>query len=396
MQIPLIRDVPLSPQERELIATADAFAQRHFATEKEATDHLPYRQLLTLACQAGLAGTEVATDLGGSGASFAARVQLCETLARYNAGFAFSLVNHHNVIARIARQGSPQAKERWIKTMLAGTQIGCTAMTEPQSGSDFTSMRTMAKRSGEGWVINGAKTWITNTAYADLFLVYAQTDPAAGAKGIAGFLVDANEPGFERGDIYQGFGTEGIGAGGFQLRDHYVGPEFVLYPPGQGFLSAMQGVNEARTYVAAISAAMVDAALHTACEYTGSRYAFGQPLLDLQGLGWSLATVATHLQAMYSLVDAGVHTIAQQRDAQYIAAMAKKYANNHAGPAITACMQSMGAQGLLPEYRLARLLAWAQVFCYTDGSAEMMNERVVHMLRKACRAETGEPRKSTD
>ena len=385
MQTPIVRHLSLSSSEQALIAQAERFAQQHLSHVESQQPSRFYRELLVQACEAGLAAIEVPADQGGAGASFAARARVCEVLAQQHAGFAFSLVNHHNVIVRIARQGNAVARERWLATMLSGEQIGCTAMTEPQSGSDFTSMRTVARRDGDGWILNGAKDWITNTAYADVFLVYAQTDPDAGARGIAGFLVDAGTPGFERGEIHAGFGTEGIGAGAFQLHDVRVGPESLIYSPGDGFLAAMRGVNDARTYVAAINAAMMDSALQTACRYTESRQAFGKPLSGIQGVGWPLATVATHLQALYLLVDTGIQAIVAQQDAQGIAAMAKKYANEHAGPAIAACMQAMGARGLLPEYRLDRFLSWARAFCYTDGTPEMMNERIVHVLRKPYR-----------
>lgn len=378
--IPL-RELNLQPAEQALVDAAASFGRAHFGESGAAAPD--FRKLLKAACVAGLAGAEASAAQGGAAGTFAAVVRICETLAAWHTGFAFSLVNHQNVVARIAADGSDAAKQRWLADMLSGDRIGCTAMTEPQSGSDFAALRTRAQRHGNTWVLNGAKAWITNTAYADVLIVYAQTDPAAGIAGVGAFLVDAQSPGFERGPIYTGMGTEGTGVGEFKLHDCEVPASAVLFPPGAGFKRAMRGVNRARIYVAAINATMIEVALRTALHYTSKRQAFGQPIVSFQGIGWSLATVAMHMQAMHALADAGVRAEVRHEDTQAIAAMAKKYANDHAGLAITACMQAMGAQGLQPHSGLERLLGWARALCCADGTPEMMNERIAALLRKA-------------
>ncbi len=132
--------------------------------------------------------------------------------------------------------------------------FGGTALSEPGAGSDFSSIRTSAVKSGDGWVLNGEKGWITNAAIGDLFITYVQTDPAAGWRGIASFLVDARRPGFRRVEPYALAGGHAIGAGGFVL-ENYVAPEDdLLAPPGEAFKLAMQGVNGACVYVAAMCA----------------------------------------------------------------------------------------------------------------------------------------------
>lgn len=371
----------LSPAEQRLVEGAQRFATDDLSpiTGLDIPTHL---DLLRRACHAGLAGIEVPQAMGGAGASFYTRMRVCEELANGHAGFAFSLVNHHNIIARVAQSGHPELQRALIAPMLAGTHVGCTAMTEPQSGSDFAAMQTRAVRSNGGWVLDGGKAWITNAAFADVFLVYAQTDPDAGAAGIAGFIVLAEDDGFKRSDAYTASGIEGMGVGGFELKDCWIPEERVLYAPGNGFRSAMRGVNQARVHVAAMNASLVEQALNTALEYTTSRRAFNQTIAEFQGIGWSLADVATHLHAMRLLAHSAACTIDAGEDAQVAAAMAKKYANDHAAHAILACMQAMGAQGMTQESGLARLLGWAKAFCYTDGTPEMMNERIIRNMLK--------------
>ncbi|KAA0890926.1 acyl-CoA dehydrogenase family protein [Pusillimonas sp. ANT_WB101] len=374
-------DAALTSSEQTLIIKARDFAARQLpqATLANSDEH---RQLLSRACHEGLAGIEVPVQMGGASASFSTRMRVCEELARHHAGFAFSLVNHHNIVSRVAHSGQPALRDSLVPLMLAGEHIGCTAMTEPQSGSDFTALQTTAVPHDNGWLLNGAKAWITNASLADVFLVYAQTDVTAGAKGVGGFIVFADDPGFKRGPACTVAGTEGMGVGEFGLTDCFIPEERLLYPPGDGFYAAMRGVNQARVHVAAINAAMLDTALSTACGYSESRQAFGKPVMAFQGLSWSLAGVATHLEAMRLLAYAGAQVIDAGQDAQGIAAMAKKYANDHTLQAISTCMQAMGAHGLTPQAGLDRMLTWAKAFCYTDGTPEMMNERIVRQLRK--------------
>jgi alkylation response protein AidB-like acyl-CoA dehydrogenase len=312
-------------------------------------------------------------------------MRVCEELALYHAGFAFSLVNHHNVVSRIAQSGGSEVHRELITAMLDGSRIGCTAMTEPQSGSDFSAMQTEARPTHEGWVLSGAKAWITNASLADVFLVYAQTDAVKGADGVAGFIVLAEDIGFQRGHPYSASGIEGMGVGQFTLANCAVPNERLLYPPGEGFRAAMRGVNQARVHVAAMNAAMLETALAASLSYASNRQAFGAPVIEFQGLGWSLANAATHLQAMRLLAYAAASAIDAREDAQAMAAMAKKYANDTTMQAISTCMQAMGAHGITEEARLGSLLAWAKAFCYTDGTPEMMNERIVRHMRKAQR-----------
>ncbi|WP_237173406.1 acyl-CoA dehydrogenase family protein [Paracandidimonas lactea] len=377
-------DAGLAPGERALVQTAREFAAQHLDIDTP-YDIATHRRLLQQACRRGLAGIEVPARFGGAGASYSTRMRVCEALASHHAGFAFSLVNHHNIVSRIAQSGGAVLQDALVAKMLDGGAIGCTAMTEPQSGSDFATMRMNAVKTQDGWVLNGAKAWIANASLADVFLVYAQTDPDKGAAGVAGFIVLADDAGFRRGQAYDAPSAQGMGVGQFALEDCLIPDARVLYPPGDGFRAAMRGVNQARVHVAAMNAAMVERALNASLGYAESRQAFGNPVIEFQGLGWSLANVATHLQAMRLLAYAAAQTIDAGEDAQVIAAMAKKYANDHAMQAISACMQAMGAHGITEEAGLARLLGWAKAFCYTDGTPEMMNERIVRCMRKVQR-----------
>ena len=151
------------------------------------------------------------------GASFHTKQAICAELARSDMAFTFAMINTQNIAAKLATCADPQRYHGLITDLIHGDLFGATALSEPGAGSDFSGISTSARQTSDGWVLNGSKGWITNTAIADIFVVYAQTNPEAGWRGIASFLVDARQPGFERGDIYQLMGGHAIGAGELEL-----------------------------------------------------------------------------------------------------------------------------------------------------------------------------------
>ncbi|MDB5798240.1 MAG: Acrylyl-CoA reductase [Paucimonas sp.] len=378
-------DAGLRREERDFIGRVKTFAQEVVhpaAKEWEYTRRVPV-EVLREACALGLGSVELPVEWGGMGLSFGAKVRMAEELARADLAFAFSLVQHHNALVRIAESAPAGVARRLLPGLLAGEAIGCTAMSEAGAGSDFAALATRAVKVDGGWRLSGEKAWITNAAVAGVALVYAQTDPAAGNKGIACFLLADGMAGFSRPGAYELQAAHAAGVGALRMDDCFVPDEMLLYPPGSGFKAAMQGVNRARVHVTAMNAGMLRESLSLALHYGEQRRAFDQPLLAFQGLAWSLADVATDLEAMLALAYRAARQIDRGEDAQQAAAFAKKFGNEHALGGIAACMQAMGANGLRADVPLARHLAAAKLLCYTDGTVEMMNERLVHLMRKA-------------
>ncbi len=374
----------LDLEERTLLDAAARFRCEHVAPRAAAWERareVP-REALSAAARLGLTGIEVPRALGGQGAGFIAKARIAEELARSCMAFAFSLLNTQNVAERIARQGSPVQIERYLAPLLSGELVGGTSLTEPQAGSDFPAITTTARRAAGGWVLDGEKAWLTNAAVADVIIVYAKTDAAAGNDGMAAFLIDTRRPGFERRPPYGIMGGHAIGAGGFRLRNFRVEDDALFYPPGQAFKHALAGINGARTYVAAMCCGMVAESLRVALDYATRRHAFGKRLLDHQGLRWSLANVATELEAARLLAYRAAELIARGEDAVLAAAQAKKFAVEMAQRRLGDCMQAMGAEGLRETYPIGRHIACARIAGYIDGSTEMQNERIGALLER--------------
>ncbi|WP_288902293.1 acyl-CoA dehydrogenase family protein [uncultured Sneathiella sp.] len=375
-------ELPFSQAEEDMLARAVEFARSEVAPNAQKWEDERRQPLETLqaASLAGLAGLEVPEHLGGFGGRFRLKARIAEEIARDCYAFSFSLINHMGLAGKIARDAPEEIAKKYLPEMLAGEAIGCTALTEPAAGSDFAAITTQAKKVDGGWIINGEKAWITNAAHADLMFLYAQTDPASGWRGVAGFLIDAREDGVSRVPPFEIMGGHAIGTGGFVLTDHFVPDIRMMSAPGDGFKAAMAGVNAARTYVATMCCGMTEAAIDLAVSYASERAAFGGHIADLQGLRWRLADAQTEVEAARLLAYRAVLAVENGTEAEIPAAHAKKYAARMADEQLSRCMQMMGAAGLKRAYPLGRQIACARIANYVDGTTEIQNERIARAL----------------
>jgi alkylation response protein AidB-like acyl-CoA dehydrogenase len=372
-------DFPLTDAERAIIATAAAFTERSIAPNAATWDHdgvpLP-RAIVADWVDAGLNTILVSPEHGGAGASYFTKIAVAETLARTCFASAFALNLIQGSVTRMEREGSPDQIARYLPRLMRGELICSPSLSEPGAGSDFAAIGTRARNKAGGWVLDGEKAWVTVGAIADLLVMYAQTEPGAGAAGIASFLVDLHAPGVTRLPPTAVIGGGAIGACAIRLEDVHVPDADLFAPPGQAFKRALRGITGARTHVAAMICATVETTLRTAVDYAAERHSFGRPLLKHQGLRWQLADVATELEAARLLTHRAVHIIASGGDPQIEAAFAKKYAAEMATRSVAACMQAMGAEGLRPAHGLGRHMASARIAAYVDGTTEMMSERI--------------------
>ena len=339
------------------------------------------REALSAAAAIGLTGIEVPVAQGGLGLGYRVKAQVAELLGAADFGFTMSLLNTHNVAAKLAREAPAALARQHVPDLLAGRRLGCTALTEPGAGSDFAAIVTRATRTPQGWRLDGAKAWITNAAEAELIVLYAQTQAGSGARGIACFLVDAARPGFVREPAFALSGQHAIGAGGFRLEGYVAHDDELLQPPGRAFKSALVSINGARCYIAAMCNGMVGEALRIALDHGRQRHSFGQPLAAHQGWRWRLAEADTELQASRLLVARAAECIESGADAQLAAAQAKLFATRMAERQLPALAQAMGAEGLREQHPFGRHLAGARVACFVDGSSEMLLERIAALQR---------------
>ena len=363
-----------------LIEKAKAFTRDHVNSQAETweIERAIAETTLRKAMAAGFGGLLVAEKFKGSGASFSDTARVLETIAAGDLGFAFSLVVHNNLAASLSKDDAQ--RPRHLEKMLSGEKMGAFCLTEPDVGTDAAAITTRARRDGNGWILNGAKAWVTNAVAADIFCVYAQTDDAGGAAGIASFLVPRTTPGLTIEPAYTLLGAHAMGTSGLVLKDVYASEDMMFLPPGRGFKGAMTGIDLARVLLSAMCCGILGRSLDEALSYAASRQAFGQSILAFQGLQWQLAEVATNLEAARLLTYRAAALLDDGSSGTIAAAHAKKFATRAAMGGVTACMQAMGAEGLRTRRPLARHLAAAKVAEYLDGTTDVQNIVIARSL----------------
>ncbi len=375
---------PLTTDETSLVEIARTFAAEHIAphaADWELNRSVPVTTFRE-AARAGLTGVLVPKALGGRGARHVAAAKVLEELAGACFAFTFGLWVHNNLLNSIARNGTPDQIARYVPAMLAGERIGAFCLTEPGAGSDAAAITTRAEQSADSWRLSGEKAWVTNGVQADVFGVYAQTNPAQGWRGIASFLVSGDAPGLIREAPYTLLGGHAMGVTELRLTDCPVPETDLLFGPGDGFKAAMRGITAARTFVGAGCCGILTSSLQTALRYGATRQTFGKPLLSFQGLQWELADVATDLEAARLLTYQAAAALDRGEAAVAEAAHAKKFASRVALTGVSQCMQALGAVGLRTDAPLARHLATAKMTHYLDGATEIQNIVISRALLK--------------
>ena len=375
-----------SARERQLIDSANevAVAVRQADFPRWNSTDASTKHHLKLAASKGLMGIQVPIDWGGSQASFQCKAVIAETLAEADFGFSMSLINTQNIAVVLSqwmtRPAGSDAQAalaaRIIPLLVSAEKTGCTALTEPHAGSDFAAIKTLASRHEDGWLIDGEKAWIINAEFTDFVVMYAQTQAGSGAAGIAAFLIDTQRAGFQRNPHFGSEAAASLGTSGFTLRGYFAKKEEMIHPAGLAFKRALESINAARTYVAAMCCGLVTECLRVAVDYGSKRSAFGVTLAEHQGWRWRIAEAAVDLEAAKQLVQAASRAIDEHQPVVELAAKAKVFAVRMAEKHTAALLHSMGANGLKDEYPFVRHMIGAQIAGFTDGSTEMMLERI--------------------
>ncbi|MDH3680180.1 MAG: acyl-CoA dehydrogenase family protein [Acidimicrobiia bacterium] len=375
-------DDALTPHEASVVDRAKAWAAVDVAPVAESweTDRRFAAEAFAAAASAGLTGLLVPVEQGGEGLGPVALARVVEEAAAVDLCAAFSLVVHNNLAGALSRRGPADLKVRYLDDLVSGARLGAFLLTEPGVGSDAAAITTTARRTATGWVLDGAKAWVTNAAGADVLSVYATTDPAGGHRAIAAFVVEADRPGVRPEPTYQLFGGHGLGTGGFAFEGCEVDDGSLFVAPGEGFRAAMEGIDLARVLVAAMCCGMVRTGLETATAYVADRRAFGKPLADLQAVRFTLADVATDLAAARLLTFRAARTLQDGVSGAVDAAHAKKFATRAAEARLADCMQVMGAAGARRDHPLPRHLATARLTHYLDGATEIQDVVIARSL----------------
>ena len=338
------------------------------------------RALWRRAGELGFLCMTMPSEYGGGDADFRASVIFTEELARINAsGPGFSLQS--DIVAPyLLHYGTPEQKQRWLPALASGEIISAIAMTEPGTGSDLAAVATRADRTANGYVLNGAKTFVTNGVLADLVIVVAKTDATAGSRGITLFLVERGTPGLSPAKALEKVGMPAQDTAEFALHEVHVGDDAVLGPIGAGFKLLMSELAQERLSIAVTSVASAEAALGWTIAYTRERTAFGKPILDFQNTRFTLATLKAQIAMARVFVDRCIELHVRGELDAVTAAMAKAETSELQFRTLDACVQLHGGYGYMREYPIARAWADARVQRIYGGSNEIMREIIGRTL----------------
>jgi alkylation response protein AidB-like acyl-CoA dehydrogenase len=365
---------PLSQVDEHFVDKANLFADEHLkpcAERWEQTKQQPEKTLRMAISQ--FASIRIPKELGGKGGSAATIARVYEELAKVDIGFTGALAVHNNVTIAASLIENTSLRDLYLDKLMSGEAIGAFLLTEPDVGSDATSIQTLATEKNHKYIINGSKAWVTNGVNADLLAVFTQTIPGSSAKGIAGFVIKSDMPGVSAKPAYNMLGNHAMGVNEIKFSNCTAGAETMVFAPGAGFKAAMHGINMARFGVAAMCNGALEGGLNTAVDYAKKRETFGRPIINHQGLQWQLAEVATQLEASRMLTYRAAEIIDSGENVTAMAAHAKKFATRVAFEGLSTAMQVMGANGLLRENPLARQMSGARVTYYMDGTTEIQN-----------------------
>ncbi len=334
--------------------------------------------------KAGAAGfllTDVPAELGGVGGDFRFEVVLSEELAYGNSSSWGRAV--HNILAQyIARHGTSEQQARYLPRMASGEMIGALAITEPGAGSDMQAIRTSAQKDGGDYVINGAKTFITNGYSADLVGLVCKTDPAQRARGISIILVETrNLPGFSVGKLLDKMGMKGQEAAELFFSDVRVPQSQLLgTEEGRGFFQLMADLPYERTMIMVRAQAAIEAALAMTVAHAKEREVFGGKLINLQNTRFKLAEVKTAATIGRVFLDHCIAELARGELDAVTAAIGKLWLANSQNAVVAECLQLFGGYGYIMEYPIADAYVDARVQTIYGGSNEVMKEIIARSL----------------
>jgi alkylation response protein AidB-like acyl-CoA dehydrogenase len=368
---------PLTDEQRAVVALARDFAVREVRPRGRGVDEADVVTPVDLFAKAAVVGITdfmIPEALGGGGfTDVFTQCLVQEELCWGDPGIGNLLCSNGFFADPVLALGTPDQQERWLRP-LTGPDPPMTALatTEPGSGSDAASITTTARRTGDGYVLNGQKAWISNAGAAQFYVVFAKTDPGQRSRGISAFLLTKDAPGLSFGEPMRKMGQRAIVCREVFLDDVAVPEIDRLGEEGQGFVGLMQTFDISRVVLGAAATGVARAAFEYARDYARTREQFGRPIIEHQAVGFRLADMATRIEAARLLVLHAARTIDAGEPATTLAAMAKLTASETAMHCTWAAVQTLGGWGYSREHPVEQWMRDAKLEEIEEGTSDIM------------------------
>lgn len=366
-------DFELTDEQQLIREAVREFAQTEvepIAAELD-RDHRFPSELLPKLAELNLMGMPYPEKEGGAGADYVSYVIAIEELSRACASTGI-IVSAHTSLATwpVYRFGTEAQKERYLRDMASGLRLGAFALTEPAAGTDAGAGTATATLNADGYTLNGTKMFITNAPYAEVYIVFAKTDPERGTRGLSAFIVEKDTPGFSVGEAEHKLGIRGSSTPPIYFADCRIPREALLGAEGDGFKIAMQTLDGGRIGVSAQALGIAQAALDASVAYAKERVQFGKPIAALQAIQWMIADMATAVDAARLLVYRAASCVDNGRPYSTEGAMAKLFASEAATRVADRAIQIHGGYGYTESYPVERNYRDAKITELYEGTSE--------------------------
>jgi butyryl-CoA dehydrogenase len=364
----------LTPDQESIREAVRAFSQEQLWPNAARWDreHTFPKEAHAGLAELGAYGICVPEEHGGAGLDYLTLALVLEEIAAGDGGTSTAIsVTNCPVNAILMRYGSEAQKQQWLVPLAQGRMLGAFCLTEPQAGSDASSLRTTARKDADGYVINGVKQFITSGKNGQVAIVIAVTDKAAGKRGMSAFIVPTDAPGYQVARLEDKLGQHSSDTAQINFEDCRIPAENLIGAEGEGYKIALGALEGGRIGIAAQSVGMARSAFDAALTYAKERESFGQPILQHQAVGFRLADCATQIEAARQLVwhaaslrDAGQPCLKE-------AAMAKLFASEMAERVCSAAIQTLGGYGYVNDFPLERIYRDVRVCQIYEGTSDV-------------------------
>jgi len=367
-------DFELTDEQRLVRETARAFTDNEMverARENDRNEHFDLELVEKIAAQ-GYLGAIVPREYGGAGLDYLTYGLIVEEIGRGDSAMRTVVsVQTSLVCSALVRWGTEEQKQHYLPKLCSGEWLGCFGLTEPDTGSDAANQRTRATKTDSGWVINGAKMFISMGNYARLALVFAQTDPDLAHRGLACFLVDTDQPGYQPSPVHHKLGLRGSDTAEIALSDVEVSDDSMLGEVGDGFKVAMSSLDSGRYSVAAGCVGICQGCLDASISYSKERRQFGRPIASFQLVQEMIADMALETEAARMLVWRAGYLKDTGKPNTTETSVAKLYATEAAVKCANAAIQVHGGSGYVDDYPVERYLRDARVTTLYEGTSQI-------------------------
>ena len=367
---------------QELVRNFAENEMRPVVMQYDETQEFPHEIVRKLA-NLGFLGITWPEELGGAGLTELDATIIIEELAKVDPSVALTVASHNSLCTgHIMLHGSEEQKKKYVPDLASGRKLGAWGLTEPGSGSDSGGMKTSAVRDGQGWILNGSKTFITQGSVGSTYVVMALTDREKGKASISAFIVEKGAKGFTIGKKENKLGMRCSDTATLVFDGVRVPGENLIGKVGDGFRQALKVLDGGRIGIAALSVGIAQGALDASLKYSKERFQFGKPLSEFQAVQWKLADMVTEIKAARALTRKAAWMKMNGRDINLAAAQAKYFSSEAAVRAANEAVQIHGGYGFIKEFPVEKLYRDVKLMTIGEGTSEVQKMVIARNLLK--------------